>query len=265
MTDSAHPTDEAACVAALGCTFDGRSAPPSDDHSPTVEITDAGPLLRLPAHYQLMVQGERCDQILEIVEGIVMLSRKLADGRRQVLELLGPGDLLAALEGHSVTAECISPVLVRKLGGGNRSVPTSLRDRLISQFGKRIAAMHELSLLVGRKSASERVATFLLAVAVRFGQRRGGTIVVPLDLTQADLGDHLGLGVETVCRELSKLRRVGALAPYRAGEIVILDERALARASEQTLPPKSYRPSQPRLRASRAQLAACSAGAHAGS
>ena len=65
-------------------------------------------------------------------------------------------------------------------------------------------------MLLGRKTAAERIASFLLEMAGRVQQRRRGLIELPMSRT--DMADYLGLTIETVCRGLTRLRRNGTIA-----------------------------------------------------
>jgi CRP-like cAMP-binding protein len=90
---------------------------------------------------------------------------------------------------------------------------------------------HSRLLLLGRKTASERIASFLLEMADRLPGRHAH--VVDLPMGRMDVADHLGLTIETVCRILALLRREGMIGIER-GSITIRDEAALQQmASEQ--------------------------------
>ena len=74
---------------------------------------------------------------------------------------------------------------------------------------------HGRLILLGRKTASERMASFLLEMAERLPER--GDCVVRLPMTRTDVADYLGMTIETVCRILAHLRRDGTIAIERGG------------------------------------------------
>ena len=93
-----------------------------------------------------------------------------------------------------------------------RNVALARRLRDLTSVSLRTA--HTRLLLLGRKTASERIATFLLEMAERLPQERIGLLDLPMSRT--DMADHLGLTIETVCRVLAHLRREGTIAIERA-------------------------------------------------
>ena len=74
---------------------------------------------------------------------------------------------------------------------------------------------HSRLMLLGRTSASERVASFLLEMAERLPERDDCTVDLPM--MRADMADHLGLTIETVCRIFAHLRRDGTITVERGG------------------------------------------------
>jgi CRP-like cAMP-binding protein len=150
----------------------------------------------------------------------------MEDGRRQIGEFLMVGDLLGfdALGTHDFAAEAVSDVVLRRyprrmvdaLAERNAQLARRLRD--LTSISLRMA--HTRLLLLGRKTASERIATFLLEMAERLPQTRAGVLDMPMSRT--DMADHLGLTIETVCRVLAHLRRDAAISIER-GSIEILD------------------------------------------
>jgi CRP/FNR family nitrogen fixation transcriptional regulator len=175
-------------------------------------------------------QGDKADCCYRILSGCVRTVRLMEDGRRQVGEFLMAGDLLSfdAFETYDFAAEAVTDVVLRRyprrmvdaLAENNVSLTRRLRD--MTAISLRLA--HARLVLLGRKTASERIATFLLEMAERLpGTRRS---VLDLPMGRADIADHLGLTIETVCRVLAHLRREGTVAIDR-GSITIRDEVAL--------------------------------------
>jgi CRP-like cAMP-binding protein len=154
----------------------------------------------------------------------------MEDGRRQICEFLMAGDLLGfdALDCYDFTAEAVSDVVLRRyprrtvdaLASTNLTLARRLRD--VASISLRLA--HARLVLLGRKTASERIASFLLEMAERLPQSRPNVLALPMGRT--DIADHLGLTIETVCRLLGHLRRDGTLAIDR-GTITIRNPGAL--------------------------------------
>lgn len=202
----------------------------------------------------LIGQGESCPRVLEIVEGKVLLSRLMSDGRRQILELLRPGMLLGTPSSgpSSASVEAITAVRVRAYAIRVFEASARLQQAAVSQLGYRMAVMHELALSLGRKTAAERIAAYLLQLARSEARpqpecSRSHGYSERLVLNQTDLSDHLGLSLETVCRQLTALKRAGVITLSRSGGLTFIDQEKLAALAEHHLPPRSYWPNQPKM------------------
>jgi CRP/FNR family nitrogen fixation transcriptional regulator len=182
-------------------------------------------------------QGEQARFCHRILSGCVRMVKLMEDGRRQVGEFLMAGDLFGfdELETHDFAAEAVSDVVLRRyprrmveaLAESNVALARRLRD--LTSVSLRTA--HTRLVLLGRKTASERIATFLLEMEERLPQVRAYRLELPMSRT--DMADHLGLTIETVCRVLAHIRRDGTIAIQR-GSIEIRDPVGLQRlASEQ--------------------------------
>ena len=106
------------------------------------------------------------------------------------------------------------------LAESNVALTRRLRD--LTSISLRTA--HARLVLLGRKTASERIATFLLEMAERLPETRPQVLDLPMSRT--DIADHLGLTIETVCRVLAHLRREGTVT-VEPGRITIRDGAAL--------------------------------------
>jgi CRP/FNR family transcriptional regulator, anaerobic regulatory protein len=167
-------------------------------------------------------EGDAADSVFEVVTGTLRLHKLLPDGRRQVTGFLCAGHLIGlAPEGTWVyTAEAITDVTLCRY---RRPAFERLIDT-VPGFARRVLTVtsHELRvaqdqmLLLGRKTAAERVASFLLLMAEQQGSEE---ISVPMGRT--DIADYLGLTIETVCRSLSQLKRSELIELPTHGHIVI--------------------------------------------
>lgn len=164
----------------------------------------------------LFAEGDPADSVYEVVRGTLRLYKLLPDGRRQITDFVSAGHLLGlAPDGMCVyTAEAITEATLCRY-------KRAAFDRLIDEvpgFAKRLltVASHEMRaaqdqmLLLGRKSATEKVASFLMLMAERQGCEEGDVVEVPM--TRSDIADYLGLTIETVSRTLSRLKQEGLIA-----------------------------------------------------
>jgi CRP/FNR family transcriptional regulator, nitrogen fixation regulation protein len=157
-----------------------------------------------------------------------------ADGRRQTVDLLLPGDFFGFGVGgrHAFAAEAIAadaviaryPVSrIEMLAGSNPRAAAELSGIVVDAMSR----LHSLLLILGRTTAEQKVGAFLLHVQERLGS--GGTNGVALPVTRYDIADYLALSVETVSRSLTALTERGVIALHGPREIRIIDRAALAK------------------------------------
>lgn len=203
------------------------------------EVAFAGcpELLGTPFSYgreeEIYGEGEDADVVYRVVEGAVRTHKVLGDGRRQITGFHLPGDLFGFEQGeaHRHSAEALSDTKVlifrrsaiQRAAARNADVACHLWN--MATRGLRHAQDHML--LLGRRSAVERVATFLIDV----DERLGGTGTFALPMTRRDIADYLGLTIETVSRTLSQLEEAGALL-RTGGRQVSLRRQRLRRVVE---------------------------------
>ncbi len=185
-----------------------------------------------PAHGVVFFEGDPANNIYEVADGSVMLYKLLPDGRRQVVEILGPGDLFGVPAGdvYDTSAETLTETLVhmisKKDAEGSDEIQQHMKKCLVSQ----VQNLHEHAVLLGRKSAHERVASFLM----RFVPSRGGfecigpqededQSVVTLHMTRQEIADYLGLTIETVSRVLSDMKRRKVITMEKQDRIRIMN------------------------------------------
>jgi len=189
-------------------------------------------------HTIVFMEGDAADKIYEVVDGAVMLYKLLPDGRRQVVELLGTGDLfgVSALRIHDCAAETLTTTTLTAYDRHQVEGSTLLQRQVTSCLARKLLAMHDHAVTLGRKSALERVTTFLM----RFVPDRGGydcvgrkgssdEATVHLAMTRQEIADYLGLTIETVSRAFSELRRRGTIVIDRQDEVRITDVCGLCR------------------------------------
>jgi CRP/FNR family transcriptional regulator len=190
------------------------------------------------AHTMLIVEGDEAEALFNITAGAVKVYKMLADGRQQITGFLFPGDFLGLAPSgrYAYSAEAITDVTWcrfprRGLERLIDDVP-QLERRLLGIASNELAAAQDQMLLLGRKTAREKVASFLVGLsrrAVRNGLP-GDPIVLPM--IRADIADFLGLTIETVSRVISQLRRDGLIELKSGGEVQLSGLPALARIAE---------------------------------
>ena len=178
---------------------------------------------------EIYAEGDRADCWFKVVSGTVRICKLLADGRRHIAEFFFAGDCFG-LEGpgeRAFTAEAVGDVILMRF---NRSATERLIDerpalarRLCNMTLRNLAHAQTRLLLLGRMTASERVASFLIELAERRDVRR--RLAIPM--SRNDIADYLGLTLETVCRVLSAMKRDGVIAIPHPQRIEICDREAL--------------------------------------
>ncbi len=166
---------------------------------------------------QLFAQDEAAHSVYNITSGSVRLYRLLPDGRRQVVGFAIPGDFLglSLAERTVYGAEALNSVTACRFGREAFSTFVNAHPQLLRRLYD--LANHELSLaqeqmvLIGRRTAEERVICFLVGLRKRWAHINNNSVTVPLPMTRQDIADFLGLTIETVSRAISKLAREKAL------------------------------------------------------
>lgn len=191
-----------------------------------------GALAAVPAGKALFFEGDPADCIFNVTAGVIRLSKLLSDGRRQVTGFKFAGDFLGIAEEaeHGFTAEAIAPAEACRFSRGRfedfLAGQPQLERQLHLRAIKDLAAARDQVVMLGRKTASEKLASFLLMLADRSGGMPPHRLSLPMSRT--DIADYLGLRIETVSRELSALKCAGLVRLLTQHELQILDRPALA-------------------------------------
>ncbi|HEX7006532.1 MAG TPA: cyclic nucleotide-binding domain-containing protein [Alphaproteobacteria bacterium] len=204
---------------------------------------------RLAPQQLIFSEGDPASHLFNVIEGAVKIYKLLADGRRQITGFLFPGDFLgiALHERYTYSAEAITAVRLCRFPRGKfekllQEFP-KLENRLLQTASNELAAAQDQMVLLGRKHAAERVASFLMTLAARARQRRQQDRLLPLPMSRADIGDYLGLTIETVSRTFTRLRRSGAIALPDHHHVEIVHPEVLRELAgiEDTEPPTATR------------------------
>jgi CRP/FNR family transcriptional regulator len=187
----------------------------------------AGPSeLRLPRGRALFDDEQAARHFFEIVSGTVRCYRLTQGGRRQIHRFAGAGDLLglSCERSFGYSAEAVTEVVVRRhpLASLDSAMDgdAELRRRVLRALRDELAATRTHMTLLGRMSAAEKLASFLLMLAQR-SPGSGGHVELPM--SRSDIADYLGLTIETVSRELSELQALGVIRLDTPSRIEITD------------------------------------------
>lgn len=182
-----------------------------------------------------VVEGDPRTHAFRVLTGAVRLYKALPDARRQVVDFLIPGECFGLLgaDHYSYSVEAILPSSLARYARTNleaalRSSP-ELALRLLEAARTDLEQAHGHMLLLGRKSAEEKVATFLVRFARRLGTSTEGVITLRLPMTRQDVADYLGLTIETVSRTLTRLRQEGFITFASPQDVILQRLRELER------------------------------------
>ncbi len=186
----------------------------------------------VPPGTQIAAAGQPLEHFSTIVTGCATLSRTLEDGRRQTVGLLLPSDYIGrpgrATSGYDV--EAVSEVTVCRFE--RRTFERLVRDtphiaaRLLSMTLDELDAARDWAVVLGRMTAREKIATFLVSLARRASASSGeagpsGAVSLHLPLSREAIADHLGLTIETTSRQITALRKDGLIETPSARDILI--------------------------------------------
>lgn len=186
----------------------------------------------------LFHEGDPNPYVFNVVDGAVKLYRLLPDGRRQITGFLFQGDFLG-LGGRgasSFTAEALTPLNACRFRRGDfdqllNALP-ALEHRLVALAGDELMAAQEQIVLLGRKTARERLASFLTRLSERQVQLGGPEGQVHLPMTRLDIADYLGLTIETVSRVFTQFKTSGLIQLLPGNDVALPDPAALKALGE---------------------------------
>jgi len=170
---------------------------------------------------EIVAAGEQTTSIGSVVEGVVSLSKTMIDGRRQMVGLMFPSDFIGRPKSPVAPYDAVAVTPVRLCLFSRpqferllRETP-SIEQRLLEITLDELDAARDWMLLLGRKTAQEKIATFLSILARRSAQLSGAPSVsgltFELPLTREAISDYLGLTIETVSRQITALRKAGVI------------------------------------------------------
>jgi CRP/FNR family transcriptional regulator len=196
--------------------------------------------LRVPAGTELLAEQQPIAAYANVISGVIKLSKLLEDGRQQIVGLQFPPDLLGRpfRELSNVTAEAavdaelcmFSRTALEQAVNGSQAMSARLHEQSLRELDE----AREWMLTLGRKTAYEKVASFLalIVTAVDVGKAEiEEEPSIPLPLSRGEMADFLGLTIETVSRQMSALRKNDIIEFDNAHTVRVKDRDALNASS----------------------------------
>ena len=192
---------------------------------------------RISAGQNLFQEGDIADHVFTVTSGAIKEYKLLADGRCQVTGFYFTGDLIGMPEGadYPVTAEALTEVTVCAFPRPHMMNLVGrfpeLAGQIILKFQGEVFRGQEQMLSLGRLTAEERIAGFLLNLMDKAPESANADGSLSLQMKRADIADYLGLTVETVSRSFTKLRNAGVIETDHGSGVVVPSRERLEQAS----------------------------------
>ena len=189
--------------------------------------------------------GDRMDFVGSVVSGIASLTQTMEDGRRQMVGLLLPSDFVGrpgrptAAFDVTATTDVVMCCFRKKPFETLIAETPHIAQRLLEMTLDELDAAREWMLLLGRKTAREKIASLISIIARREAtlhkRKTAGMLTVDLPLTREEMADYLGLTLETVSRQISALKKDGVISLEGNRHVSIPDiDRLLEEAGDDT-------------------------------
>jgi CRP/FNR family transcriptional regulator len=190
----------------------------------------------------IVADGEKVERYANILSGVAKLAKLTADGRQQIVGLQFAPDFLGRIFNKTSDFDVEAATEMRVCSFPRETLENIVRQnpelehRLHAQTLKELDEARDWMLTLGRKSAAERVASFLHYIATHSNPEPGAANaqrVIVLPLKRSDMADFLGLTIETVSRQLTKLKQAKIIDLPDSRSVALLDPRRLIAAMEQ--------------------------------
>ncbi|MBC7281264.1 Crp/Fnr family transcriptional regulator [Hoeflea sp.] len=189
---------------------------------------------------ELIGESQESNSYSNIIAGVVKLTKMMADGRQQIVGLQFAPDFLGRpfRADSSITADAATDVNVcsfpRTVIDRMIKETPELEHKLLEQTLKELDEARDWMLTLGRKTASEKVASFLYLIATHINpESDADSASFELPLTRSDIADFLGLTIETVSRQMTKLRKDGVILIRNNRHMEVPDVARLAERASQ--------------------------------
>lgn len=186
-----------------------------------------------PAGTTFIEEGEPASSFFNVTRGTAKLFKLLPDGRRQITGFVSVGHFLglAVSDTYAFSAEAIDGVRYCRFSRAKLRLLLDdfplMEKRLLEVASNELVAAQEQMLLLGRKTARERLASFLIMQSRQGVPCQHARTRFALPMTRGDIADYLGLTIETVSRTLTKLRTEGLIDIPSSTDVVIRHRVAL--------------------------------------
>jgi len=196
-----------------------------DEGSDSFGVNAGGPLMKVSRGATIYTHEQPAHFCYKGIEGAVRLSRVLPDGRRQILEICLPQETfgLETSECYSATSEAIGEVVLLRCP---RACIAELQDErpetrqaMLSMLSRGLCAAQDHVAMLGHQRAKERLACYLLRLAV--GREDPHPCTIQLPTGRQDMADYLGLTIETTCRSISDLKASQVISTPDCRRLVI--------------------------------------------
>ncbi|MEM9708234.1 MAG: helix-turn-helix domain-containing protein [Pseudomonadota bacterium] len=181
-------------------------------------------------------EGDTAASLYLVKRGVLRLSRVLADGRRQIIAFGYPGDVVGFPSDGAHRTDCdvleaaeLEVIPARILAEKGEWHPR--KDRILAAALAEVSAMQDHFMMLGLKTAKEKVASFLVTLSNRTGTPLGKYVEFTLPMSRADIAAFLGLTIETVSRQVTALRKAGIIETDGARTIIVTDPESLEEAA----------------------------------
>ncbi len=182
--------------------------------------------------------GDKFSSLYAVRSGSLKVFSIDDDGEEQVIGFYLPGEILGmdAIDSsmHNCTAKAMETSSVCEIPYTSvEQLASQIRNLQVHMYkllSREIRVDHELQLLLAKKTAEERIGAFLMNLSIRYSQRHLSSTRFRLPMARSDIGNYLGLAVETVSRIFTRLQTMGVLK-VEGKEVEILDRPALCQLS----------------------------------
>lgn len=222
-----------------GCEVRDKAVCGVLDRARLEEFRNLGWTLKLSSGQALFHEGDPATRVFTLTKGTLKLYKLLADGRRQVTGFLYPGDFLGISvdDEHAFSAEALEEAQLcwfpRARFDDFVDDHSAMERELYRMAAHELAAAQQQFVLLGRKTATERLASFLVLLFERTERPMAGASgMLRLPMSRSDIADYLGLTKETVSRVISALKRERIIRLESLDLVQILDRDRLDQLSE---------------------------------
>lgn len=231
-------------LASNNCPYNTACEGCSSQHISLCNVLDGDELKKfskISTDYQkkakqvICCEDEESEYIYNIRSGAVRISKMLSDGRRQITGFLFAGDFfgLSCKDKYSFTAEAITEVNIcrfprAKIMEAFREFP-ALGERVFDMTRTELDSTHDQMLLLGRKTAREKLCSFLLNLrdkSSRLNKSHKNDVEIPM--SRSDIADFLGLTVETISRQFTNLHKLDLIKLDGAHKVFLKNPEALS-------------------------------------